>query len=512
MANKGRKEKEDKDKDIIKYYGIWKSVQRYDYEEDKDSEKINFQTNHGILCRESFDSPTLLILKNLSELQIYEHSLETNIIKSYELDNSVKKIKKPAAYFGITEEINYSIFVFGGLYFNKRNQIEFTDKLYRISLKNKTILEVEIKNGEKEETPSARCGSTLNYVSFPFPHLLLFGGVTDEGKFSNELWCFNILQLRWDKVKTTGFIPPPMELHSTLIWNKSLIIVGGLIKENDVYETSDYIYWLDLERAVWHRVSGNKKINRANHSMQAYQDELIIYGGFRTNSVENKFNNETPIKSNYTKFHKDVLIESEILNDINVIHLTSLEVDDIYFDNDVPGIKMLPLSGTSSFINRNVFGIFGGVNIKKDKNELEENLCYYTCEIGAPPSPYHVIPYNINCSSFDLVWKETCDMNSKFYMKRTYSIEIARLSNDTDLTAIDGMQPIYLGEKTKCHVNKVIFGNKFVTPLYPDTNYRIRTYSFTKFNDFERMAFPEAIVKTAPCDIIRLPNPCYYFF
>jgi len=37
-----------------------------------------------------------------------------------------------------------------------------------------------------------------------------------------------------------------MELHSTLIWNKSLIIVGGLIKENDVYETSDYIYWLDL--------------------------------------------------------------------------------------------------------------------------------------------------------------------------------------------------------------------------------------------------------------------------
>jgi len=45
------------------------------------------------------------------------------------LDNSVKKIKKPAAYFGITEEINYSIFVFGGLYFNKRNQIEFTDKV-----------------------------------------------------------------------------------------------------------------------------------------------------------------------------------------------------------------------------------------------------------------------------------------------------------------------------------------------------------------------------------------------
>jgi len=33
----------------------------------------------------------------------------------------------------------------------------------------------------------------------------------------------------------------------------------------------------------------------------------------------------------------------------------SLEVDDIYFDNDVPGIKMLPLSGTSSFIvNKNL--------------------------------------------------------------------------------------------------------------------------------------------------------------
>eukprot|EP00833_Pecoramyces_ruminatium_P006044 jgi/Orpsp1_1/1180076/evm.model.c7180000072088.1 len=84
-------------------------------------------------------------------------------------------------------------------------------------------------------------------------------------------------------------------------------------------------------------------------------------------------------------------------------------------------------------------------------------------------------------------------------MKRTYSIEIARLTNDTELTAIDGMQPIYIGEKTKCHVDKIIFGNKFVSPIYPDSNYKIRTYSFTKFNDFERMVFPEIIVKTAPC-------------
>jgi len=47
--------------------------------------------------------------------------------------------------------------------------------------------------------------------------------------------------------------------------------------------------------------------------------------------VENKFNNETPIKSNYTKFHKDVLIESEILNDINVIHLSKYKFCKIHY-------------------------------------------------------------------------------------------------------------------------------------------------------------------------------------
>jgi len=96
------------------------------------------------------------------------------------------------------------------------------------------------------DQPAARVGASLTYVSFPFPHLLLFGGVTEGGKFKNDLWMFNILQLKWKLVETTGHIPPPMELHTAGIWGKYFFVIGGLTKEDSKYTTSDNIYWLDL--------------------------------------------------------------------------------------------------------------------------------------------------------------------------------------------------------------------------------------------------------------------------
>ena len=82
-------------------------------------------------------------------------------------------------------------------------------------------------------------------------------------------------------------------------------------------------------------------------------------------------------------------------------------------------------------------------------------------------------------------------------MKRTYCVEIMKLSQDFD--SLEGMQIVYKGTENKCHINKIFYDDKFVTLLHPDTNYKIRLYSYTKYNDFERYHFPEVIIKTAPC-------------
>lgn len=76
--------------------------------------------------------------------------------------------------------------------------------------------------------------------------MLLFGGATEDGDFLNDLWIFNIMKLKWEEIETNGEIPPPMELHSTVLWGHCLIVIGGLIKEDKKYLTSDKIYSLDL--------------------------------------------------------------------------------------------------------------------------------------------------------------------------------------------------------------------------------------------------------------------------
>ena len=70
--------------------------------------------------------------------------------------------------------------------------------------------------------------------------------------------------------------------------------------------------------------------------------------------------------------------------------------------------------------------------------------------------------------------------------------------------AYEGNYIIYEGSETKCHINKVIYDDKYITQLHPDTNYKIRLYSKGRFDDYGRHTFPEIIVKTEPCGNIYL--------
>jgi len=55
-------------------------------------------------------------------------------MKQYQiLKHSLPNINKPTSYYAISEEINKSIFIFGGIIQNKKGQNKFSNKVFKIS-------------------------------------------------------------------------------------------------------------------------------------------------------------------------------------------------------------------------------------------------------------------------------------------------------------------------------------------------------------------------------------------
>ncbi|ORX44464.1 hypothetical protein BCR36DRAFT_301451, partial [Piromyces finnis] len=237
------------------------------------------------------------------------------------LKNNEYNLSKPISHYAISEEVNKSIFIFGGIV-ESRRRAKFSNKLFRFSIPNKTLLEVNIDKSNVS-MPQPRVGATITYIPTPFPHLILFGGVTESGKFKNDLWMFNIIKLEWEEINSSGEIPPPIELHTTTLWGKFIIVVGGLIKENSKYATSEDIYWLDLVNVKWHSTNGNILTSRANHSMILTHDDLFLFGGFQIDDSDKQVTGKLD-KDSYINIHENIIKNSKIIDDLTSINIGKL--------------------------------------------------------------------------------------------------------------------------------------------------------------------------------------------
>ena len=133
--------------------------------------------------------------------------------------------------------------------------------------------------------------------------IYLYGGMIDKVRHSNKLWIYTIKSNTWIQKQSTNFKTPFCAGHRMVDYQHYLIMFGGITSEF-IFFNDIYIY--NCTKNVWNKIEcKNKPYPRCYHSMCIVNDNLIIHGGLNVNrktlkdmyiiSVVNLINNQNPI-------------------------------------------------------------------------------------------------------------------------------------------------------------------------------------------------------------------------
>lgn len=118
--------------------------------------------------------------------------------------------------------------------------------------------------------------------------LYVFGGVYNNEKVLNDLWCYDPSINKWMQVPTTGRNPPPTNEHSACVVGDRLFIYGGNDFSGIIYSL---MYVLDLTNFSWQRVNTAGEVAgpgpRCGHLMTYVPryHKLVVMGGDKNDYV-----------------------------------------------------------------------------------------------------------------------------------------------------------------------------------------------------------------------------------
>ena len=109
--------------------------------------------------------------------------------------------------------------------------------------------------------------------------IYVFGGTYNNRQFNN-LFCLDLSEFRWSKVKYSGEAPSPREGHSaTLISDHEIFYFGGVCQSENYNDS----YVLDLEYMHWYKVLYESiytaPSKRDSHSAVSVGNDVYIFGG-----------------------------------------------------------------------------------------------------------------------------------------------------------------------------------------------------------------------------------------
>lgn len=119
--------------------------------------------------------------------------------------------------------------------------------------------------------------------------LYVFGGVYNNEKVLNDLWCYDPTINKWMQVPTTGRNPPPTNEHSACVVGDRLFIYGGNDFSGIIYSL---MYVLDLTNFSWQRVNTAGEVAgpgpRCGHLMTYVPryHKLVVMGGDKNDYVK----------------------------------------------------------------------------------------------------------------------------------------------------------------------------------------------------------------------------------
>ena len=233
-----------------------------------------------------------------------------------------------------------------------------------------------------------RKGHSITHVN---GNLYLFGGCFNETLCFNDLYVFDTKLKSWDKIPLQGDIPSPRRFHSAVEFGYQLIIYGG---ESSTGLKND-LYSFDTTTGRWthiHLPEGPlTKIGISGHGVVAYNDTLIIFGGYTEVGYSNRLykinlsNKEVELietagqsPSSREKFSFNIIEniaylfggfqEGGALNDLYTLNLTSNEWERINQKEPIPN----PIEGMTSIALGHKIYLFGGCDNRK--RECYSNL------------------------------------------------------------------------------------------------------------------------------------------
>lgn len=190
--------------------------------------------------------------------------------------------------------------------------------------------------------------------------IYVFGGVYNNEKVSNDLWCFDIGSSKWNQINTTGNLPLPINEHSACIINDCLYVYGGNDFSGIIYNS---LYVLNLHSLVWSKLVPEGEIDgpgaRCGHSMTYIPNlnKLVIMGGDKNDYASedpNDFNTYETKDSNQNLdtmiYQLDLnLVEGFLSSKSTVVKSTQKALNASLSNANV--INSQPISNSQPFLN-----------------------------------------------------------------------------------------------------------------------------------------------------------------
>lgn len=155
-------------------------------------------------------------------------------------------------------------------------------------------------------SPSSRSSNT-QMIAGRFSHsavrhgnsMYVFGGGSSSDTTFNDLWRFDLSEMRWDRPLSMGSYPSPKGSASMVSWGEKLVLFGGwrypsLHPPYQPWCLFDELHYYDLKSNRWSAAwSLTSPPPLAGHSASVHGDMMVIFGGYQIIDGVNSNSNET---------------------------------------------------------------------------------------------------------------------------------------------------------------------------------------------------------------------------
>ena len=104
------------------------------------------------------------------------------------------------------------------------------------------------------DLPTPRSGhSAVSYQG----NMIVFGGCGDGGVKFNDLWRLSLSAFTWERVELAGTVPQGRAGHSAVVYRHWMILFGGV---KDLTKETNEMYGFDLDGLQWHLLQEERTI------------------------------------------------------------------------------------------------------------------------------------------------------------------------------------------------------------------------------------------------------------